>query len=259
VNAPSESRPFVIALSPQREGEVRAIAEQWGLGGEAGSFQLQLTDERLQLVQLEDNRCGPVYVDFVGGAVGHRRRFGGGRGQPLAKAVGLKGGASPDVVDATGGLGRDAFVLASLGCRVTIVERSAVVAALLQDGLDRAMEDAEIGGWVRERLRLVHSDAVTWMEALPESDFPEVVYLDPMFPHRPKSAQVKKEMRLLQQLLGSDADADALLPAALRIARKRVVVKRPEYAPDLAAMAPSTTIRSKKHRFDVYVKAAMGR
>ncbi|MCW8829304.1 MAG: class I SAM-dependent methyltransferase [Gammaproteobacteria bacterium] len=248
--------PLVVALDLSRGGEAQAIAERWGLEALANGFQLQLTAEHLQLVQ-QGGQDGPVFVDFVAGAVAHRRRFGGGRGQSIAKAVGLKGGANPTVVDVTGGLGRDAFVLASLGCRVTLVERSAVVAALLEDGLARAREDAEIGPWIGERLQLVHAEAVSWMEALDEEAFPEVVYLDPMFPHRRKSALVKKEMRLLQALLGGDADADALLPAALRIARKRVVVKRPDYAPHLAGMKPTMSITSKKHRFDVYVVATV--
>jgi len=247
----------VIALDPQREEEARAFAERCGLTYGEAHFQLQFTSEHLQLINKEEPKAGAVYVDFVGGAVGHRRRFGGGRGQAIAKAVGLKGGANPDVVDATGGLGRDAFVLASLGCKVTLIERSPIVAALLEDGLKRARGDEEIGPWIGERLRLVYADAIEWMDTLEENDFPEVVYLDPMFPHRSKSALVKKEMRLLQQLLGVDPDADALLPSALRIARKRVVVKRPDVAPHLAGVEPTVSINSKKHRFDVYVTAAM--
>jgi 16S rRNA (guanine1516-N2)-methyltransferase len=141
---------------------------------------------------------------------------------------------------------------------VRIIERSPVVAALLEDGLARASLDREIGHWVAQRLHLVHAEAVEWMNRLPESEFPEVVYLDPMFPHRQKSALVKKEMRLLQELLGGDSDAAELLPAALRIARKRVVVKRPDFAPHLAERTPTMSIKSKKHRFDVYVRAAMG-
>ncbi len=247
----------VIALDSQHEEEARALAERWGLPYGEAQFQLQLSGEHLQLINREEPKSGAVYVDFVGGAVGHRRRFGGGRGQAIAKAVGLKGGANPDVIDATGGLGRDALVLASLGCKITLIERSPVVAALLEDGLNRAKEDKEIGAWVNERLRLIHADAIDWMDALSESDFPQVVYLDPMFPHRTKSALVKKEMRLLQQLLGVDPDADRLLPAAQRIARKRVVIKRPDAAPYLSDVEPTTTIHSKKHRFDVYVKAVM--
>jgi 16S rRNA (guanine1516-N2)-methyltransferase len=85
----------------------------------------------------------------------------------------------------------------------------------------------------------------------------DVVYLDPMFPHREKSAAVKKEMRVFQSLVGSDLDADALLAPAVALASKRVVVKRPDYAPFLADKTPSMQIKTKKNRFDVYVNAAM--
>lgn len=248
----------VVPATLELAEAAQAIANRWGLPYAEHSsalFQLRLTEERLELVQTGENAPGAVYVDFVSGAVAHRRRFGGGRGQSIAKAVGLKSGATPTVLDATGGLGRDAFVLASLGCRVILLERSPVVAALLEDGIRRAMGDPEIGFWVAERLSLIHTDAVKWMEGLAEEEFPDVVTLDPMFPHRRKSAQVKKEMALFQQLLGSDEDADRLLPAALRVARKRVVVKRPDYAPVLGDVKPTMAIITKKHRFDVYVKA----
>ncbi|MBE0510692.1 MAG: class I SAM-dependent methyltransferase [Gammaproteobacteria bacterium] len=246
----------IVATWSGGSASVSDLAARWGFAlGEAaeGALQLQLTPERLQLVQTGKGAPGPVYVDFVEGALAHRRRFGGGRGQTIARAVGLKGGANPRVLDATGGLGRDAFVLASLGCTVTLLERSAVVAALLEDGLARAQQDPEIGPWIGQRMHLIHADALAWMAALTEPDFPEVVYLDPMFPHRGKSALVKKEMRLFQQLVGADADADSLLAAARRIALKRVVVKRPDYAPPLANCPPSMSIEGKKHRYDVYV------
>ena len=256
----TEKKLSISISEPQLEGAARQLAEQWGLSFSLvseGEMLLQLAPQRLQLVESAADAPGPVYVDFVGGAVGHRHRFGGGRGQTIARAVGLKGGTSPTVVDATAGLGRDAFVLASLGCRVTLVEHSPVVVALLADGLARAAHDAEIGSWIGERMQLVHADAASWMAGLSETEFPEVVYLDPMFPHKQKSALVKKEMRLFQKLLGIDEGAGVLLDAALRIALKRVVVKRPDYAPFLNERKPTMQIKGKKHRFDVYVKAAM--
>lgn len=255
-----QTEVVITATDDALEAEAQQLATQWGLPFSSNSdahFQLQRTPERLQLIEIADDAPGPVFVDFLGGAVGHRHRFGGGRGQPIAKAVGLKGGNNPSVVDATAGLGRDAFVLASLGCRVTMVERSAVVAALLADGLERARDDAEVGPLIRERMCLVHADASRWMNELDEREFPDVVYLDPMFPHKQKSALVKKEMRLFQKLLGVDEEEGALLTAALRIATRRVVVKRPDYAPALADSKPTMQIKGKKHRFDVYVKAAL--
>ncbi|PKM45300.1 MAG: 16S rRNA methyltransferase [Gammaproteobacteria bacterium HGW-Gammaproteobacteria-1] len=240
------------------EGRAADLAVRWGFArgeGEPGEEpRLVLTAERLELRALHSE--GPVYVDFVGGAVGHRRRFGGGRGQEIAKAVGLKKGATPSVLDATAGLGRDAFVLASLGCPVTLIERSPVVAALLEDGLARAQQDAEVAP-ITARMQLLCGNAAQLMAQLEEVERPDVVYLDPMYPHRRKSALVKKEMRLFREVVGEDPDADVLLPAALAAARQRVVVKRPDYAEPMAGRKPTLSIATKNHRFDVYVLKAL--
>jgi 16S rRNA (guanine1516-N2)-methyltransferase len=242
------------ALQPR----AAALAARWGFvlaADEQGETpRLVLTAERLELRALHSE--GPVYVDFVGGAVGHRRSFGGGRGQEIAKAVGLKKGATPSVLDATAGLGRDAFVLASLGCPVTLIERSPVVAALLEDGLARAAQDTEVAP-IAARMQLLCGNAAQLMAQLEEAERPDVVYLDPMYPHRRKSALVKKEMRLFREVVGEDPDADALLPTALAVARQRVVIKRPDYAEPMAGRVPTMSIRTKNNRFDVYVIKAL--
>lgn len=215
---------------------------------------LCLTPERLEL--RPGDGMGPLFVDFLGGAVGHRHRFGGGRGQGIAKAAGLKGGVTPSIIDATAGLGRDAFVLASLGCRVRLMERSPLVAALLRDGLERAGRDPAIGGWVRERMRLIPGDAARLLPAETAREPVDLIYLDPMYPHRDKSALVKKEMRLFRELVGDDGDAAGLLRIALAHAGKRVVVKRPRLAEWLDGPPPSHVIEGKTTRYDVYVVKA---
>lgn len=233
-------------------GALTILAQRWGLASdEQAAIALVLTPERLELRKRDEPKLGAIYVDFVAGAMAHRRKFGGGRGEAVAKAVGIKGGYLPDVVDATAGLGRDAFVLASIGCKVRMLERNPVVAALLDDGLQRAYADAEIGGWLQERLTLLHASSLTALSNIQPA--PDVVYLDPMFPHRQKSALVKKEMRVFQSLVGEDLDADELLEPACRLAKKRVVVKRPDYAPPLAEKQPQASINTKNHRFDLYI------
>lgn len=216
-------------------------------------FLLHLENQILEIRKLDEPKLGGVFVDFVEGASAHRRKFGGGRGQDIAKAVGLKHGFTPTVLDATAGLGRDAFVLASLGCHVTMLERMPVVAALLENGLERAKLNVEVND-IASRLTLAHGSSIDEMTKLGEHD---IVYLDPMYPHREKSAAVKKEMRVFQTLVGEDLDADQLLEPALDIAKYRVVVKRPSYAEPLAGQKPSTSIKMKKNRFDVYVKQAI--
>lgn len=241
----------------------KLIAKKWQLNyiGDAASvhkhptldFLLQLNHQRLELIKLDEPKLSGINVDFVEGAVAHRRKFGGGRGQDIAKAIGLKHGFSPHVLDATAGLGRDAFVLASLGCQVTLMERMPVVAALLDDGLERAKLNADVGE-IMQGMQLIHASSI---ENMTLADQVDVVYLDPMYPHRDKSAAVKKEMRVFQSLVGEDLDADDLLTPALTLAKYRVVVKRPSYAPPLNNQTPTTSIKMKKNRFDVYVNKAI--
>ena len=206
------------------------------------SLALVQTETHLALRKLDEPKLGDVFVDFVAGAMAHRRKFGGGRGEAVAKAVGIKGAELPSIIDA------------SIGCQVRLVERHPVVYLLLQDGLKRAYQDAEIGEMMQQNMRLLDIHHIA--ELNPQVDSADVVYLDPMYPHKQKSALVKKEMRVFQHLVGADLDADELLTPALQLARKRVVVKRPDYAEFLAQKAPHVSRETKNHRFDIYMGEA---
>ncbi|MGR4051157.1 16S rRNA (guanine(1516)-N(2))-methyltransferase RsmJ [Kosakonia cowanii] len=233
------------------DGALSDLIARFGLEPDDDNLMaLVRTPTHLELRKRDEPKLGGIFVDFVAGAMAHRRKFGGGRGEAVAKAVGIKGSYLPEVVDATAGLGRDAFVLASVGCRVRMLERNPVVAALLEDGLQRGYADVEVGPWLRERLTLIHASSLSGLADI--SPRPQVVYLDPMFPHKQKSALVKKEMRVFQSLVGPDLDADGLLEPARQLAIKRVVVKRPDYAPPLAGVATQSAVVTKSHRFDIY-------
>ena len=246
----------LISESPEKTlAELTALcAEHNIIHGEQSALALVQTDERLELRKLDEPKLGAIYVDFVGGTMAHRRKFGGGRGEAVAKAVGIKGSELPTVIDATAGLGRDAFVLASIGCQVRLVERHPVVFLLLQDGLNRAYQDEEIGEMLQQNLRLLNVHHINELD--PNIDYADVVYLDPMYPHKQKSALVKKEMRVFQHLVGADLDADELLLPALQLAKKRVVVKRPGYAEFLSGKQPHFSRETKNHRFDIYMGAS---
>lgn len=216
-------------------------------------IQLVLTPQHIEI--RAPDLGSPILIDFEEGKNAHRRQFGGGRGQPLAKAIGLKKGANPTVIDATAGFGRDAFVLANLGCKVTLIERHSLIATLLEDALRRASDNPELVE-VIIRMSLINRDAIDHIKMLDtiESTLcPEVIYMDPMFPTRGKSALVKKNMRLLHQLAGPDTDSEQLLTVARTIALKRVVVKRPKSAPFVGNHKPTTSIESKNTRYDVYI------
>ncbi|MGQ7261335.1 class I SAM-dependent methyltransferase [Vreelandella sp. V005] len=243
----------MISVQSSVEIDLEDIALPDGLRLERG-------DEGLTLVGDEKRYGKSLSVDFIGGKSAHRRRFGGGRGQLVAKACGLTKGVSPSIVDATAGLGRDAFVLASLGAQVLLIERVAAIAALLDDGLKRASKHSDTAD-IAARMTLRHGDAAQSLAELVASvNFaPQVIHLDPMFPHREKSALVKKEMRLFRALAGDDDDAPRLLEAALDVATHRVVVKRPIKAPPIAGPAPQHTLEGKTSRYDMYVHRSLVR
>ncbi len=191
-----------------------------------------------------------LIVDFNGGAVGHRLKFGGGRGQALPKACGLSKGQTPRIVDATAGLGRDSFLLASLGAEVTLIERSKHMHRLLEDGLARAQDAGSAFSGIINRMTLVYGDA---REVLPTLST-DVVLVDPMHPLRRNSALVKIEMRQLREIVGADHDANEVMQAAFKVANKRVVLKWPLRAdsmPDLKAY--SHQILGKSTRYDVFM------
>lgn len=242
--------------------DMAEIAAPFGIvHDEASDLFLCMTDDGLALGGDTAVYGHPVTVDFVGGRVGHRRQFGGGRGQLVARACGLTKGVTPSIVDATAGLGRDSFVLASLGAHVLLIERVGPIAALLQDGLERARHAGGEVAHIVERMQLRYGDAASALaDMVTASAFaPEVIHLDPMFPHRDKSALVKKEMRLFRTLAGSDDDAPRLLEAALDVATYRVAVKRPKGAPPIAGPAPSHTLLEKNSRYDLYIHRSLSR
>ncbi len=213
-------------------------------------YLLVLTDQHLELHQV-GSKMKPLVVDFLSPSLIYRRQHSGKR-QLLARAVGVgkQQGKGISVLDATMGLGEDAFVLASLGCRVQGFERSPVVAALLQDGLRRLFASESFEDLA---LAVTPGDVRDYWQS--SSEPPDVVYLDPMFPPRQKTALVKKQMQWLQDLLQDEADdAEELLQLGLKWATKRVVVKRPRLALPLAGLKPDLVLSGRSVRFDVYFK-----
>lgn len=238
----------VVATSPSTRATARELAARLGVpvaaraGSPAGAVVLEVGEDGLAL-RLAGGPVVRARTDLLTGP-----RSGGA--DPLYRAV-LAG--ATDVIDATAGLGADAFHLAARGVTVTMVERSAVVAALLDDALVRAAAGA-YGASARDSARnltLVMGDA----RAVLPSVRAGVVLLDPMFPTSAKSATPKKGMRLFRELLHDSPgleEQEALLRAARMCATRRVVVKRSLRAAQLADVVPSGSLAGRTVRFDLY-------
>jgi len=212
------------------------------------SFVLHRHDGRLELLALHHPGYGAICADWTSAEM--QRRIRGGRRQLLARAIGLHRERELRVLDATAGLGRDGFTLAALGARVTLAERNPTIATLLTDARERALREPATAD-AAARTEIVCTDARKLMG--PPARF-DVVYLDPMYPDRGKTALAGKELQLLRELTGGDPDGDDLLSAAK--ARKRVVVKRPRAAPPLARREPSLALAGTQARFDIYLTAS---
>ena len=188
---------------------------------------------------------------FIEGPILHRLKYGKGRGQNLAKAVGFKFNKNRTIIDATAGLGYDAFILASLGANVTLIERSEKIYDLLKTAISEAqLYGGEISKIVN-RMSLLFGDS---KDILPNIA-PEVILIDTMYKDRKKSALVKNDMRLVREVVGSDSDHVELINVALNNASKRVVIKQPRYAETLDNIKGcSHQILGKTIRYDVYIK-----
>lgn len=215
---------------------------------------LVFDDDGMSMQGWGDHRTGKVKVDFLRGKLAYR----GGQehlgGELIAKAVGVSKYPNSRILDATAGLARDSFILAKLGCRVTMVEKSNIIASLIEDGMGRGNEDPKVAE-VLARIRFLNADSMQYMKSIAThgEQRPDVVYLDPMFPGRHKSAKVKKEMGLFQLILDDDAELEPMLEQALKCAKRHVVVKRPVKASQLHGFKPSHSFCGRSSRFDVFV------
>lgn len=208
----------------------------------------------LSLGFMDKSRGKPFVVDFLTAAWKSRFQQGLSRNHIFRRALGVHD-EPLKVLDATAGFGQDAVLAASLNCAVTAVERSPVVAALLKDGIERAVREDE---WMRAKLMdfAIHTvDSVEFLSKLKPALAPDVIYLDPMFEKPKKSAKSPKEMQLLQELLDPPKAGDEvqLFEAALAAAKRRVVVKRPLKARAVKS-SPAHSYKGQSIRYDVYVK-----
>ena len=216
-------------------------------------YEIRIVEQKLCLYDPRAPQDKPLCVDFLSGKNAYRQHQTQGIKSLLAKAVGCKSGYRPHVLDATAGLADDSFALACYGCKVMMLERCELIAALLSDGLHRLQhnDDQDLS------IQLLPISAQAYFSTMIQQQRPDVIYLDPMFDNSKRHALNKKSMRMLARLVGKDDDAASLLQPALQHARRRVVIKRHRLAPTLTQRIPSLVFSGKAVRFDVYLCAGV--
>ncbi|MCR5255137.1 MAG: class I SAM-dependent methyltransferase [Acetatifactor sp.] len=171
----------------------------------------------------------------------------------LVKAARIKNSEGPvRVIDATAGLGEDSLLLAAAGFKVKMFEYDTTIFSLLSDAVERASEDEELKDIVKN-MEVINGDSIEYLQSGEcEAD---VIFLDPMFPERQKSAAVKKKFQLLQQLERPCGNEEELLSAAFNAKPKKIVIKRPVKGPCLGGKKPDYSLAGKAVRYDCFVFA----
>lgn len=257
----------VFAESKEEEYKARKLAEKMGceyaglrndpLNNTEGSLPAALVAGREGLwLEGEGVRMKGDFQTLI-----PRIRTASLRSELLIKGSGInkmaKEGHAPLAIDATAGMGEDSFLLAAAGFTVILCEKDPVIAALLQDALDRAASDDRLRDTVL-RMTLIEGDSIEFMKSLPEKKGPEkeadLILLDPMFPQRTKSALVKKKFQLIHLLEKPCEDEVILLQAAMQANPGRILIKRPVKGPWLANRKPSFSLAGKAIRYDCLLR-----
>lgn len=212
-------------------------------------FELYEDGGTLYLRSLKHKEWLPFSIDFSSNRITNRKKqF--GVNQEISRAFGIRGGYRPKILDTTAGLGRDSFLLASLGCRMTMLERNSVIYALLQNAMDNASLNEELKEIIG-RMTLINKDSIEFLRANREHF--DAIYIDPMFPKSKKSRLVKKDMQIFREIVGDDLDSSELLNLSLKQKASRVVVKRMINSEYINNLKPNFEIKGTTTRFDVYI------
>ncbi len=202
----------------------------------------------LKLSNLQHPTWQALHWDFCTSAFIYRLKKANAKTELLLKALGKE--SIESVLDSTGGSGTDSVLMASIGLKVTTCERNPILHALLQDAITRGLEHTVLYPMLSS-ITLHHNDAQNLLN-MPQNPNFTIIYYDPMFPTRAKSAKVRKPMQVLQMLIGQDTDLTTALTLYIKKARNRVIVKRPKNSPPVSEHELNYHLQSRSTRFDIY-------
>ncbi|AJI52597.1 class I SAM-dependent methyltransferase [Francisella philomiragia] len=156
-----------------------------------------------------------------------------------------------NILDTTAGLGRDTFTLAARGHRLISLEKDCYIFLLLVDALNRAKQTSNLKD-IANQIDLINIDANEYINTTNISF--DCIYIDPMFPPRNKSAKVKQGMQVLHDIAFNNDESNSNLLKNIILSKKtkKAVVKRPINADFLYGKKPTSQLKGKTNRFDVY-------
>ncbi|USS94121.1 class I SAM-dependent methyltransferase [Buchnera aphidicola] len=201
-------------------------------------------------LNLKNKKITFFTINFLSGKNNFRRKY-NRKKELIIKAVKIKNSKKTIILDATAGLGKDSFILASSGYKIFMIEKNKIIYQLLKNGLKRLYKNMEINMWIKKKMILFHDDSLNFFKHT--KIIPDVIYLDPMFLNKKKTLP-KKDMSILKILVSKQKITKNLLKKSIKFTKKKVVVKRPIKAPYLENIKPTYIIYGTKYRFDIYLK-----
>ncbi|AWH90242.1 16S rRNA methyltransferase [Buchnera aphidicola (Melanaphis sacchari)] len=240
----------IYLIFKEKNERIRKLINKYHLEHDQNtSIALIINSRYLELYDRSMPKEKSIKIDFISKKYNYRCMH-SKKSDLLYKAIGIKKNYFPFILDATAGWGKDAFFLSFLGCKVIMIECNPIVSILLEDALERAYQDKKNGFWIKKRLNLIFGNSLNMLNfSIPQ---PDVIYLDPMYPVNQKKCLPKKNMQFLRKIVTFDNQPEFLLKISRKLAKKRVIVKRPRYAKSLSNDKVDFIIKNKNYRFDIY-------
>ncbi|WP_343182522.1 class I SAM-dependent methyltransferase [Buchnera aphidicola] len=227
----------------------KKIINKWNLiDDQYAKFSLILQANRIELQDNTNKKEKNIWINFN---YQNFQQYKKDYKRKIIKAVKIKKKKKINILDATAGLGKDAFILFSHGYNITMIERNPILSILLEDGLKRGFKDKMIGTLIKKKMKLIYASSININQMNLQK--PDVIYIDPMFPSYKQKSLPKKNIKIIKKIVGSDLDSINLFHECMKFSVYKIVVKRPKTSSYISCHKPSYSIKTKKYRFDIYI------
>lgn len=128
---------------------------------------------------------------------------------------------SDTIIDATMGLARDSIVLSYYNYKVTAVEENKIIHYIVDEGLKNYNSGNDKIDNAMRKIETINMSSYDYLKQCKDNSY-DIVYFDPMF-----SEEIKESENLiaLENLAKKERLTTTLLKEAIRVAKKRVIVK----------------------------------
>jgi 16S rRNA G966 N2-methylase RsmD len=164
----------------------------------------------------------------------------------LKKAIGWQSTSQKHILDTTGGLGHDAFILALLGQKITVLEKNTGLCILIEEALNN-LPNLPYFNHAKNNISVINNDSRAFLSSAENFD---VIYVDPMFNSKKKLKRTK-QMQFLDNYLEEYDDPSVEF---YKSNFKRLVIKKELRAAPSIKGCSAISFKGSSVRYDVYSK-----